>query len=49
MATRPPPNMFAFETLFRLGIVANLTGQALFVFVALALYHLLKGVNQRLP
>ena len=40
-------NIAASETLFRLGIVANLFGQALFIFVALALYDLLKGVNQR--
>jgi len=46
-ATATAHNILAFETLFRLGIVANLAGQALFVFVALALYHLLKGVNQR--
>ena len=37
----------ASETLFRLGIAADLVCQALFVFVALALYDLLKGVNQR--
>jgi hypothetical protein len=35
------------EMLFRLGIAAELVGQALFIFVAVALYHLLKGVNQR--
>jgi hypothetical protein len=40
-------NLAANEMLFRLGIVANLIGQALFIFVALALYHLFKGVNQR--
>jgi Domain of unknown function (DUF4386) len=32
--------------LFRLGIAADLIGQTLFIFVALALYGLLKGVNQ---
>jgi hypothetical protein len=37
----------ASETLFRLGIFADLTGQTIFIFVALALYHLLKGVNRR--
>lgn len=47
-ATATAHNILAFETLFRLGIVADLTGQALFVFVALALYHLLKGVDRRL-
>lgn len=40
-------NIAASETLFRLGIAANLIGQALFIFVALALYNLLKPVNQR--
>ncbi len=40
-------NIAASETLFRLGIAAQLIGQAGFIFVALALYHLLKGVNRR--
>lgn len=40
-------NIAAHETLFRLGIAADLIGQTLFIFVALALYGLLKGVNQR--
>ena len=40
-------NIAASETLFRLGIVAGLIGQAGFIFVALALYDLLKGVNRR--
>lgn len=40
-------NIAASETLFRLGIAAHLIGEALFVFVALALYHLLKAVNSR--
>jgi hypothetical protein len=40
-------NILASETLFRLGIAAQLIGQAGFIFVALALYHLLKGVNRR--
>lgn len=46
-ATATAHNIATHETLFRLGIAADLTGHALFVFVALALYHLLKGVNQR--
>jgi hypothetical protein len=46
-ATATAHNIVASETLFRLGIAANLAGQAMFVFVALALYHLLKQVNQR--
>ena len=33
--------------MFRLGIAAHLIGEALFVFVALALYDLLKAVNHR--
>jgi len=39
-------NIAASETLFRLGIAGELIGQAGFIFVALALYNLLKGVNQ---
>jgi Domain of unknown function (DUF4386) len=40
-------NIAASETLFRLGIAAQLMGQAGFIFVALALDDLLKGVNRR--
>jgi hypothetical protein len=40
-------NILASETLFRLGIAGNLIGQAGFIFVALALYDLLKGVNRQ--
>ncbi|HVI77517.1 MAG TPA: DUF4386 domain-containing protein [Candidatus Acidoferrum sp.] len=40
-------NIVNCETLFRLGIAAHLIGEALFVFVALALYELLKPVNHR--
>jgi len=40
-------NISAHETLFRLGIAAQLVCQAGFIFVALALYDLLKGVNRR--
>ena len=40
-------NIAASETLFRLGIAVELIGMAGFVFVALALYDLLKGVNRR--
>jgi hypothetical protein len=40
-------NIAASETLFRLGIACELFGQAGFIFVALALYDLLKGVNRR--
>jgi hypothetical protein len=40
-------NIAASETLFRLGIAGELIGQAVFIFVALALYDLLRGVNRR--
>jgi Domain of unknown function (DUF4386) len=40
-------NIAASATLFRLGIAAELIGMAGFIFVALALYDLLKGINQR--
>src|SRR5260221_9388019 len=40
-------NIAASETLFRLGIASQLISQAGFIFVALALYDLLKGVNRR--
>ena len=40
-------NIAASETLFRLGIAAVLIGQTTFIFVALALYDLLKGVSRR--
>jgi hypothetical protein len=40
-------NIAASESLFRLGIAAELIGQALFILVALALYDLFKAVNQR--
>ena len=40
-------NIAASETLFRLGIAGQLISQASFIFVALALYDLLKGVNRR--
>ena len=46
-ATATANHIAASETLFRLGIVGQLVCQAGFVFVALALYDLLKGVNQR--
>jgi hypothetical protein len=46
-ATATANNIAASETLFRSGIAADLVGQALFILVALALYALLKDVNQR--
>jgi hypothetical protein len=46
-ATATANNIAAHEMLFRLGIAADLISQVIFIFVALALYDLLKGVNQR--
>jgi hypothetical protein len=46
-ATATANNITATETLFRLGIAGQLISQAGFIFVALALYDLLKGVNRR--
>lgn len=40
-------NILASERLFRLSIAAELIGYAGFIFVALALYDLLNGVNRR--
>src|ERR1700732_2639222 len=40
-------NIATSETLFRLGIAGQLICQAGFIFVALALYHLLRGVDRR--
>jgi hypothetical protein len=41
-------NIAAHESLFRLGIVSLLVSSVLFLFLTLALYQLLKGVDQRL-
>ncbi len=40
-------NIAAHEMLFRLGIASQLVGEAGFILVALALYHLLNDVNHR--
>lgn len=40
-------NIAAHEMLFRFGIAGELIGQSGFIFVALALYDLLRGVNRR--
>ena len=40
-------NITASETLFRFGIAGELIGMVGFIFVAVALYDLLKGVNRR--
>jgi uncharacterized protein DUF4386 len=45
-ATATANNISANETLFRLGIAGQLISQAGWIFVAVALYHLLKGVNR---
>jgi hypothetical protein len=47
-ATATANNIAAHESLFRLGIVSNLLAAALWLFVPLALYRLLKGVDQAL-
>ncbi|HET9709633.1 MAG TPA: DUF4386 domain-containing protein [Gemmatimonadales bacterium] len=41
-------NIAAHESLFRIGIVCNLLGAVLWLFVPLALYRLLRGVDQTL-
>jgi len=41
-------NIAAHESLFRFGILTDLTAGALFLFVTLALYRLFKEVDQRL-
>ena len=45
-ATATANNILAHETLFRLGIVADLISSVIFIFVVLALYRLLSGVNK---
>ena len=40
-------NILASESLFRLGVASNLIAAAIFIFLALALYRLLKGVNRQ--
>jgi hypothetical protein len=40
-------NLLAHETLFRVTIAAQLLSEAAFIFVALALFELLQGVNRR--
>src|SRR5260370_40672342 len=46
-ATATANRIAASERLFRLGIAGQLISQVLFIFVALVLYDLLKGVHQR--
>lgn len=45
-ATATAGNILAHETLFRLGIVADLFTSVIFILVGLALYRLLKEVNR---
>lgn len=40
-------NITAFESLFRIGIVSNLIGQIIFIFLVLALYQLFKSVDEK--
>ena len=47
-ATATANSIAASESLFRLGIVSGLVTSVIFIFVALALYRLLKAVNQNL-
>jgi hypothetical protein len=46
-ATTTANNIMASESLFRIGIVSNFLCQLAFIFLVLALYRLLKGVNQQ--
>lgn len=45
-ATATASNILAHETLFRLGIVTDLITTVIFIFVVMALYRLLNGVNK---
>jgi hypothetical protein len=45
-ATATAANVLAHEMLFRFGIVANLIGSVIFIFVGMALYRLFIGVNK---
>jgi hypothetical protein len=47
-ATATASNIAAHEMLFRLGIVSDLLCGTILIFLLLALYRLLEGVNQRL-
>ena len=47
-ATATANNIAAHELLFRLGIVSDLLCGTILIFLALALYRLLKGVDQNL-
>jgi uncharacterized protein DUF4386 len=45
-ATATASNILAHETLFRLGIVADLVSSVIFIFVGMALYRLFSGVSK---
>ncbi|MFZ0960917.1 MAG: DUF4386 domain-containing protein [Terriglobia bacterium] len=45
-ATATANNILTSQSLFRIGIVSGLASGIIFIFLALALYRLLKGVNQ---
>ncbi len=45
-ATATASNILAHETLFRLGIVADLISTVIFICLGMALYRLLSGVNK---
>src|SRR5262245_12498141 len=47
-ATATADDIAAHESFFRIGIFSYLVGATLFIFVTLALYRLLKDVNQEL-
>lgn len=47
-ATATVSNLRAAEPLFRLGILSDLFGQAVFIFLVLALYKLLQPVNRNM-
>jgi hypothetical protein len=46
-ATATASNILAHETLFRLGIVDGIVSSVLFIFLVMALYHLLSGVDKK--
>src|ERR1017187_6946733 len=45
-ATATANNILASEMLFRLGIVSELVGLVIFIFLVMALYRLLNGVGK---
>jgi len=46
-ATATAINILAHETLFRLGIVDGIISTVIFIFLVMALYHLLSGVDKK--